>query len=323
MANSSELKPIYLILSKQLFLRTQAVDRLRSRLEDEGPLDFNLSQYDAEHADFKEVVDACNVLPFAAPFRLVIVSNIEKINAQNMAFLVEYAQNPSPTTVLALVGESLAKSTKLYKAVAEKGTVLDRKAPAKKELPTTVSALARQYQLSMTAVVAQALINAAGENLDVISLSLEKIKAYISPRKKVEVADIAEVVAQTAEVRIWDFINALFNRDARKALSLMSDLMILQGERVEGLMNLAMRQVRDILAARTLMDRGDKSAATLAATLGKQTWQAQALQKQAQCFSARELRIALVELSDVYHKSRTGFDSRILFERWILENFAQ
>ena len=133
MANTNELKPLYLILSDQLFLRTQAVERLRTRLEELGPLDFNLSQYEAEKANFQEVVDACNVLPFATPFRLVIVSGIEKLTASDSALLAEYALNPSPTTVLALVGESCAKSSKLYKAVVANGAVLDRKAPSKKE----------------------------------------------------------------------------------------------------------------------------------------------------------------------------------------------
>ena len=322
MANSNDLKPLYLILSDQLFLRTQAVDRLRARLEEFGPLDFNLSQYEAERANFQEVVDACNVLPFATPFRLVIVSGIEKLSASDSGLLAEYALNPSPTTVLALVGESCAKSSKLYKAVVANGAVLDRKAPSKKELPSTVVALARQADLSMTPVVAQALINVAGENLSVLSLSLEKIKAYLGSRKKVEVADVGAVIAQTAEVRVWDFIGALFNRNAKEALLLLNNLIEVQGEHISRLSSLVTRQLRECLSARVLIDRGDKSASTLAATLKKQAWQAQALQRQAQKFSTRELREALVDLAQVQYASRTGFDERLVFEKWILEHFA-
>lgn len=322
MANTNELKPLYLILSDQLFLRTQAVERLCTRLEELGPLDFNLSQYEAEKANFQEVVDACNVLPFATPFRLVIVSGIEKLSASDSALLAEYALNPSPTTVLALVGESCAKSSKLYKAVVANGAVLDRKAPSKKELPSTVVALARQADLSMTPVVAQALINVAGENLSVLSLSLEKIKAYLGSRKKVEVADVGAVIAQTAEVRVWDFIGALFNRNANQALMLLNNLLEIQGEHVSRLASLVTRQLRECLSARVLLDRGDKSASTLASTLKKQTWQAQALQRQAQKFSAHELRAALIDLANVLHASRTGADERLVFEKWILEHFA-
>lgn len=328
MATKQTLKPVYLIISEQLFLRNQAVDRLRERLEEQGPMDFNMSQYDAEHADFVEIVDACNTLPFAVPYRLVIVTSIEKASAANLAILTGYVENPSETTILAVVGEKLAKTSKLYKAITKQGAVLDRKAPKGRELPQTVIGLGTQIGVQMNTQVAQALINAAGEELDVLSLSLEKIKTYMSPRVRVELSDVAAVVAQTAEVRVWDFTNALFDRKVARALELMQEITLNQAKRPKqrsdmfSLMSLAERQTRECLAARSLIDRGTDSTSALAQELGKQEWQARTVLNQAKKFRTEELRAALIDMAATQHAIRTGSNDRIAFERWILKNFA-
>lgn len=328
MATKQTLKPVYLIISEQLFLRNQAVDRLRERLEEQGPMDFNMSQYDAEHSDFVEIVDACNTLPFAVPYRLVIVTSIEKASAANMNILVEYVNNPSETTVLAVVGEKLAKTSRLYKAIAKQGAVLDRKAPKGRDLPQTVIGLGAQLGLQLNTQAAQALINAAGEELDVLQLSLEKIKTYMMPRTRVELSDVAAVVAQTAEVRIWDFTNALFERKVGRALELMQEITLNQAKRPKqrndlfSLMSLAERSTRECLAARCLIDRGNDSSSALAQELGKQEWQARAVMSQARKFRTEELRAALIDMAAMQHAIRTGSNDRVSFERWILKNFA-
>lgn len=328
MATKQTLKSVYLIISEQLFLRNQAVDRLRERLEEQGPMDFNMSQYDAEHSDFVEIVDACNTLPFAVPYRLVIVTSIEKASAANMNILVEYVNNPSETTVLAVVGEKLAKTSRLYKAIAKQGAVLDRKAPKGRDLPQTVIGLGAQLGLQLNTQAAQALINAAGEELDVLQLSLEKIKTYMMPRTRVELSDVAAVVAQTAEVRIWDFTNALFERKVGRALELMQEITLNQAKRPKqrndlfSLMSLAERSTRECLAARCLIDRGNDSSSALAQELGKQEWQARAVMSQARKFRTEELRAALIDMAAMQHAIRTGSNDRVSFERWILKNFA-
>lgn len=323
MAQANELKPLYLILSTQLFLRTQALDRLKARLEEEGPIDFNFHQYDAETANFAEVVNACNTLPFASDFRLVVVLNIQKAAAASLAPLVEYAQHPSETTVLAIVGETLPASSKLYKAVEKNGTVLTRKAPTKRDLPETLKALAAQEGLTLSSAAAYALVNSAGENLDVLTLSITKIKAYIAPRTNVEVDDIADVVSNTADVRVWDFFRALFSKEPKKAFSLLQDLIEVKRESVEYIMALSSSQMRDLIATKACLARGISSQDEVAKTLGKAPWQARNLIGQARLFDEKSLRDAYVALSDAAHQSRSGGDARTLYECWILEHFGK
>ncbi|MBK5211178.1 MAG: DNA polymerase III subunit delta [Coriobacteriia bacterium] len=318
MAQQNDLKPIYLILSEQAFLRTQATDRLKARLEKEGSLDFNFNQLDAGVNTPQEIIDAANTLPFASTYRLVFVTGIEQYKADDLALLVEYATDPNETTVLCLIGTKLAKSTRLYKQVVKVGAVLDRKAPAKKELPSVVAALFAEQGITAHSIEAVALINAVGEDLDVISGSIVKIRSYLGDKKEVSLADIAEVVATTAEVKIWEFSNALADKDAHQALARLTRTLQISGNSVFSAETFAIRTVRELITARALIDRGDASASVLAAETGKQEWLARKTLAQARKFTGPELNKALRGLGDVLEAARTGADELLLFERWVL-----
>ena len=116
--------------------------RLRARLSALGDLSFNSDEFNGEsghggrrrvgmqHRAFRE--SSC------ASSRCVHADKLKKPDAEA---LVAYLASPSPTTVLALEAEKLAKNTRLYKAVAAKhgkSAVIDC-APLKRyELPKTV-----------------------------------------------------------------------------------------------------------------------------------------------------------------------------------------
>lgn len=316
-SGQSTLKPLYLILSTQSFLRKQAVDRLIARLNDEGAIDFNLARYDAEKADPEEIVAAARTLPFASSFRLIIVDGVENLSTSARDTLTAYALDPSPTSVVAFVGQKMPKTLKLYKAVVDKGAVLDRKAPDRKRLPFDVKALFEQRGLKANSETIAALINAVGENLDVLSASVYKLRLYVGKRKTVNVDDVAAVIAPTAEVKIWDYTQALADKRGAQALERLDAALRVQGNTVVGAMVFAERTQRDLLSARALIERGTPSSARLAAALGKPEWLARKTMKQAERFTGKELRSAYTAWGEMLEASRSGGPDRLLFEMWI------
>ena len=68
-------------------------------------------------------------MPFMSERRLVIVRHAEKMSAAGQTVLAEYAEDPSPSTVLVLVASKADKRTRLYKAVEKTGQVSEYAAP--------------------------------------------------------------------------------------------------------------------------------------------------------------------------------------------------
>ncbi len=101
----SEYKPVYLIVGEQDLLLDQAVEALKSSVAEVADLDFNLETFEGESASADDIVAACNTLPFVSERRLVIVRGVDKMSKDAAEALVRYAEDPSPTTILALVGQ--------------------------------------------------------------------------------------------------------------------------------------------------------------------------------------------------------------------------
>jgi DNA polymerase-3 subunit delta len=314
----SEYKPLYLIVGEQDLLLNQAVDSLKSSVAEVADLDFNLETFDGESASADDIVAACNTLPFVSDRRLVIVRGVEKLSKEDAETLVRYAEDPSPTTILALVGKKLAKNTRLYKAVDKLGGVIERKAPEPREYPRKVQDMFAMAGKRISLDGAEYLVNAVGRDLQRLSVEVNKTVSYAGDRADITLADAEEVASTTAKTSVFELGTALGNRDCATALKLLNRLLG-DGESVFGLHALALRQLRDLLSARALIDRGAGSQDDLARTLGRPSWQMRNLAGQARRFSAGELVALLQAAAASEAEMKTSRDPRLAFERWIVK----
>ena len=117
----ADLKLVYLIYGSEDLRLAQALARLKKRVAEVADLDFNFDTFDGESAKADDIVAACNTLPFLSERRLVVVKNVDKMNADGTNTLATYVADPSPTTILVMVAVKLAKNTRLYKAVDKIG----------------------------------------------------------------------------------------------------------------------------------------------------------------------------------------------------------
>ena len=314
----SEYKPVYLIVGEQDLLLNQAVESLKSSVAEVADLDFNLETFEAESVSADDVVAACNTLPFVSERRLVIVRGVDKMSKDAAETLVRYTQDPSPTTILALVGKKLAKNTRLYKAVDKLGGVIERRTPDAREFPRLVQDMFARAGKRISLEGAEYLVSAVGRDMQRLSVEVGKTVSYVGDRVEVCLADAEDVASTTAKTSVFELGTALGNRDCAAALRLLNRL-IGDGESVFGLHALALRQLRDLLSARALIDRGTGSHDDLATALGRPSWQMKNLAGQARRFSAGELVALLQAAAESEAEMKTSRDPRLAFERWIVK----
>ena len=312
------LLPLYAIISEQFFLREQAVERLKTRLAAEGDFNFNYDQFDAAIADIDAVLGAANTLPFACAYRLVLVNNIHQAKKEVLDTLETYAQSPSPTTVLAVVGEKLPKTSKLYKQIAQIGGIVERTAPKRKELPAIVQSLFAARGKEASLAIGGALVESVGENLEALDTAVIKTATYMGQRTTVAREDVDAVVETSAEVKVWDFANALTDRKAAEALSLFN-LLLQQGNSIYPIQTIALRSVRELIIARACIESGDDSLGHLASVLGKPDWLIRRILSGARKSTSEHLRDGLGKLAQVEFILKPSPEGEAALQRWILE----
>jgi len=313
-----EYKSVYLIVGEQDLLLNSALEALKASVAEVADLDFNLETFEGESADVDDVVAACNTLPFVSERRLVIVRGVDKMPKDGTDALVRYAEDPSPTTILALVAKKLAKNTRLFKIVDKLGGVIERKNPEPREFPRLVQDMFTRAGKRISLEGAEYLVGAVGRDLQRLSVEVGKTVSYVGDRVEVGLSDAEEVASTTAKTSVFELGTALGNRDCAAALRLLNRLLG-DGESVFGLHALALRQLRDLLSARALIDRGTGSQDDLARALGRPAWQMRNLAGQAKRFSAGELVALLQAAAASEAEMKTSRDPRLAFERWIVK----
>ena len=157
------LLPAYLAVGTDEVKRDTAVARLKERLARTGMADFNLDERDmTREQDLDAILSSLNTYPMGADFRLVILEGCDRLAEPVREALVTYLANPAETTCLLMTAGSLAKSTRLYKAVAKLGkqAIIDCGAKKGRDLPVLVQGMAR------TADGGFALSTSYGRNTD-------------------------------------------------------------------------------------------------------------------------------------------------------------
>jgi len=123
----------------------------------------------------------------------------------------------------------------LYKTIADKGLVIDCAVPkGDRKADRTAQAAVLNEQLTQVlkscrkkmAPDARALLgDLAGFNLRAITNSVKQLASYIGERDTIEAEDVRQVVRKTRQDPIYNFTNALTDRDRAAALRYLNSLL--------------------------------------------------------------------------------------------------
>lgn len=309
------LLPGYLIVGSDELKSSRAVERMRARLGESGMVEFNLDERDmTKDPQVDDIVASLNTFPMGAEFRLVILTNCDKLPKAMSEPLVEYFANPSPTTVCLVVATTLAKNTRLYKAIKKLGdkAIIDCAPKKTWEMPPQVVKMAAAHGKAMGLPAAEALVARSGENTRMLDNELKKLASMVTG-SEITLADIERHVMRTAEVKPWEFLNAVAARDLVRSLELLK----LQPAKSEvRLWSLLVTRLRELIIAKSLDTRGQGSQ--LATTLGVQGWQVKNHLSWARRWRMDELLEALSQAIEVELALKGSRDSELALRMWVI-----
>ncbi|WP_297034472.1 DNA polymerase III subunit delta [uncultured Enorma sp.] len=312
---SATLLPAYLLVGPDEVKRDAAIDRLVSRLEASGMATFNLDDRDmTKPQEPDEIIASLCTFPMGSDFRLVILRSCDHLVKAMSDALVSYLAAPSPDTVCLIVADALARNTRLYKAVAkiDAKAVIDCSAKKRWELPAYVQGMASRHGVSISSAAAEELVARAGESTRMLDTQLKKLAA-MTGSSSIELADVERYVVRTAEIKPWDFLDAVSARDVARALELYR---LLPPKSEVRLLSLLLTRVRELIVAKALDERGQ--ARELASTLGVKDWQVKNHVRWSRLFSMDELVDALRSAVETECALKGSRDSEIAFTTWFV-----
>lgn len=325
MANSSNnFLPVYLVVGEDALKRAAVIKKLRARVAELGDISFNSDELDGEFVEEGLVVTSCNTMPFASDVRLVYVRNADKLGKADVDALVDYLKSPCPTTVLALEAEKLAKTTRLYKAIAAHGdkAVIECAALKKNELPKMVRAMAVGHGVTFSEGAARALVELVGDNTVHLDNEVRKIALAHRGADPVSEEEVVSMTSRMTEVKPWEFVDAFSARNFQKCLFYLGRM---ESVTPHALIAMCVNRLRELMCAQTLSRRGSSTQANLTKALsvygGRQVpdWRVKNHGAWARQFTARELRAAIVSARDAEQAMKSGSNPDDEFVDWLID----
>lgn len=308
------LLPVYLIAGEDELKRETVMKRLHARLSKMGDLSFNSETFSALTCTGEEVVTAANTLPFASEVRLVEVHEVEKLKKTDSEMLIDYLKEPCQTTVLALVGQKLAKNTRLYKAIAAfgKNAVIDCAPFARKDLGNAVRSMAVGHGIALTQGASATLIDLVGTNTVALDAELKKLALAHRGTDPVNENEVLSLVSRTAEIKPWEFVDAFAARNGKRCVYLLHRMDVSPF----ALLAMCTTRIRELITVKALAQRGQQASA--AKVLKMPDWRLKNHRVWARGFSMSELVEALRSARDAEQSMKSGSNQQDAFVFWLL-----
>jgi DNA polymerase III subunit delta len=316
--SAQPLKPVYLLTGSDRPKVERALQRLRSRVGEEG-----VEHLSAASANAEDAVAACNALGFfTGEARLVIVDEVERWKKADLDTLAGYLQSPAPQTVLALVGEGVKDSDPLAKLCAKAGQLLSFSV-TKRDLPKWVTEQFRLAGVRAEPDAGAALINLVGDDLTALATEVEKLATWAGD-EPIGAAEVEQLVAATADTPTFALTDAWASREAGVALEASETMLEREGRpRRDTVPRLAaalgahlgrMRQLRRLVAA-------GASPRDAAQRLKLHPFYGEKVYRQSEGFSDRELMQSIERLAELDHALKGGsrLSPDLEFQRALIE----
>lgn len=247
-------RPICAVFGDEPFLRRQVLLRLREAVlgGDEG--DFSYSAFEGRRTELRDVLDELSTMAmFGGDRRLVVVEEGDEFVTRYRPELEDYCGRPSTTGVLVLDLKSFPGNTRLYKAIAADGLLVDCKAPAAVALGRwAVDWARRAHRVELPEGSADMLLEMIGPEMGLLDQEIAKLALSAGPENRITPELIQQSVGGWRAKTAWEMLDATLAGDVRGAMTQL-DRLLAAGEAPIGVLGQISASLRRFAAATRLV----------------------------------------------------------------------
>lgn len=297
----------YIFHGKDSHSQLAELAKLQAKIGDPSLLDLNTTRLEG-HVTFNDIQQAASVIPFLAEARLVIVRDFfsGKPDKKVVNQLAKYLPSlPETTRLFFLESKKLPPNLRILKlAEAEKlGYVKEFPLPKGGALDRWIREAVAQRNGRISPQAVHMLAANVGSNLEILDNEIEKLTLYAG-EEEITSQDVARLSPYAAEINIFNLVDALGNRNNKKA-SLLLHQKLSEGEDPFRVFGMIIRQFRLLIQVKELAQDGKRPSA-ISQELKLHSFVTGKLYQQSQGFSLSQLEQIYRHLLDIDIGAKTG-----------------
>ena len=299
---SGQFNNVYLLYGEEAYLKKQYRDKLRNGML--SPDDtMNYAYYEGKGTNIKEVIDLAETLPFFAERRLIVLEDTGFFKNATPD-LADYIKEMPETTAMIFVESEVDKRSKLYKAVQSRGRAVELGRQDENTLLRWIMASVKKEGKQISEATIRHFLSKVGTDMENIQKELEKLFCYVLDKGIITTEDVETICTTQITNQIFDMVNAVADKEQRKALDYYYDLLALK-EPAMRILFLLTRQFKLLLEVKVLTKQGfDRK--DIASKTGLHPFVVGKYQEQAKSFSKKELRAIMEDSADIEESVKTG-----------------
>ena len=277
---TTEVLPAYLVRAGDAALRNEALQSLVHDLVGEGDAGLMVEDFDfAEDADPGAIVDAARTPPFLTERRIVVARDVTNHSTDALSTIIDYLDDPSPTTSLVLVAaidsEGRPKGpAALTNAVKKVGHVVDASVPGGKGKSMWMQEHLKGAPIKLDGAAATAVEEHLGEDLGRLSNLLTALGAAYGVGSKVGVDELEPFLGEAGGVPPWELTDAIDSGDIQRSLIALHRMMRAGGRHPLAIMATLHGHFGNMLKLDGTGIRNEEEAAAVLGMKGKSTYPA-------------------------------------------------
>ena len=292
----NKLPGVLLFDGDEEYTKDSALAQLRAKLLPEGLEEMNETLLGAA-ATANEIVDACEMLPFLATKRLVVVrgsSLVQKVTGsgkdEGTDRLLAYIDKLPEHVQLLFFCRGKADRTKKITARIEAMSGRAEFAPLdEKDKQMWLTRELKAHNKYMSKPAGDLFLSRVDPLLTPTLQDLQKLLAYVGERMNIEEEDVEAVVAPTVEDRLFTLFDHLINGNAQGALTILKHILSQKDTDTVQLLSPLTNRIRQMYYYKTLKAKGyaDREILPVTGIRSNILW---LYEKQTRAFSEKQLK---------------------------------
>lgn len=222
----SGLKPLYLLLGTETYLRDKAALNItNAALSGTLLREFNESSFSLLNVSVKTAMAAAEQLPMMSENRVVRVKDFAKLREADEEILMAYITNPVPSTVMIFVADELDKRKKITKALLDNCVVIDFSPLRDAEARNLVQARMRELKLSADDEILNEIVRLVGTDVQTLFNEIDKLASAAADTGRITYELVDDLIGRSRELSNFDLADHLLTRNRKRALETLHRLL--------------------------------------------------------------------------------------------------
>ena len=217
-----DIKPIYFLMGEEAYYIDKISDYIENNILDEAEKGFNQMVLYGRDISIDDIVRNAKRYPMMAERQVVIVKEAQDLS-RTIEKLVDYVNNPQPTTVLVVnyKYKKIDKRKGLFKALQKVNAVFESKKLYDNQVPDWIRRVLSGQGYQITPKASQMLVEFLGTDLSKIENELNKLKIVLPEGSQITPEAIEENIGISKDYNNFELRKAVGERNMTKAFKIV------------------------------------------------------------------------------------------------------